>query len=143
MNSCALLEGVTPQPGRAAVEALQRIMLTMPQVELPTSHYYADHMYLRAVFRKKGTVIVGKIHKRQHFYIVAMGKVQVGKEVYPAGTVIVSEPGTKRAVLALEDSICMTVHHTNKRNLSKIERELIEPDETALFDSENKMKALK
>lgn len=138
-----LIEGVTPQTSRAAIEALQRIITPLPQAELQTFHHYADQMYLRSVFRKAGTLIIGKVHKRPHFYIVAMGKVQIGKEVYKAGDVIVSEPGTKRAVLALEDSICMTVHHTNKRNLKKIEKELIEPDEQALFDSENKMKALK
>lgn len=113
-------------------------MRTMPQVELPTTHFFADGMYCRSLERKAGTLIVGKVHRREHFYIVAKGKVQIGKDVYEAGTILVSEPGTKRAVLALEDSICMTVHRTKKRNLDEIEKQLIEPDEKALFDSHNK-----
>ena len=127
---------------RSSVEALQALMLTMPQVELQTDHYFADGMYCRVVTRPAGTLIVGKVHKREHFYIVAKGAVQVGETVYPAGSVVVSQPGTKRAVLALEDSVCLTVHRTAKRNLDKIERDLVEKDSTALFDARNKLKEL-
>lgn len=119
---------------------LQQIMSTMPQLELQTDHYWADGMYCRVVARPKGAVIVGKVHKREHFYIVAKGCVQIEKEVYPAGTVLVSQPGTKRAVFALEDSICLTVHRTKKRNLEAIERQLVEPDPLALFDAGNRLK---
>jgi hypothetical protein len=45
-------------------------------------------------------------------------------------------------VYALEDSICMTVHRTSKKNLRKIEKELVEPDEFALFDETNNVKRL-
>jgi len=126
---------------RNSILELENIMRTMPQVELRTDHYFADGMYARVLSRPAGTLIVGKVHKREHFYIIAKGKVMVGKEVYEAGTVIVSKPGTKRAVLALEDSVCLTVHRTKKRNLDKIEKQLIEPDSTALFDARNKLKA--
>ena len=121
---------------------LQEIMREMPQVELQTDHYWADGMYCRVVARPAGTVIIGKVHKREHFYMVLKGAVQVGKDVYEAGSVIVSKPGTKRAVIALEDSICCTVHKSKKRNLDKLEKQLIEPDKKALFDSRNKLKEL-
>lgn len=124
-----------------AIVKLQEMMLQMPQAEgLETDHYFADEMYCRRLYRPAGTLIVGKVHKKEHFYIVAKGKVQVGENVYKAGDVIVSKPGTKRAVLALEDSVCMTIHHTRKKNLDKIEKELIEPDNTALFDARNERK---
>ena len=126
--------------GRRVVLQLENAMRELPQVELPTDHLFADGMYARKVFFKAGIVAVGKMHKRGHFFIVTKGKMQVGREVYEAGTVIVSKPGTKRAVMALEDSICMTVHRTNKRNLDKIEKELMEPDHKALFDASNKLK---
>lgn len=126
------------------VVQLEATMREMPQVELETFHYWADGMYARVVPRSAGTVIVGKIHKREHFYICTKGKVQVYMEnevkTLEAGTVVVSKPGTKRAVVALEDSICMTVHRTNKRNLEKIEKELIYPDTQALFDASNNLR---
>lgn len=138
MNGQDVLESVE----RQKILNLENIVRTMPQLELQTDHYFADGMYCRVVARPKGALIVGKIHKREHLYIVAKGKVQVGETVYEAGSIVVSQPGTKRAVYALEDSICLTVHRTKKRNLDKIEKQLIEPDDRALFNAQNKLKEL-
>lgn len=130
-----------------AVFALQAAMRDMPQVAIETQHLFADGMYARIVPRLAGTLIVGKMHKREHFYIVACGRVAVsdgdGPAVeYGAGTVLVSKPGVKRAVLALEESVCLTVHRTDSTNLDEIEAELVERDETALFDARNHPRAL-
>lgn len=126
------------------IHHLEDIMRTMPQAELKTDHYFADGMYARVVHRPAGTVIVGKVHKREHFYICTKGMVHVYMDneikTISAGDVIVSKPGTKRVVVAVMDSICMTVHRTKKRNLDKIEAQLIEPDTKALFDASNKLK---
>ncbi len=122
---------------------LQAELSSMPQIELETSHFFADGMYARVVKRPFGALIVGKVHKKEHFYIITKGKVAVFSEgevkTYEAGEVVVSKPGTKRAVFALEDSICMTVHRTDKTDLEEIERELLEEDQTALFDANNKL----
>lgn len=130
-------------PMRERVNALQAAMVQLPQAELETWHYFADGMYARVVPRAKDTLIVGKVHLREHFYIVAKGRVRVtgGDEVVDleAPAIIVSQPGTKRAVLALEDSVCMTVHRTDKKDLAEIEAELVEPDDAALFNHENKL----
>lgn len=132
---------------RAAIDHLQREMSGMPQVELPTEHFFADGMYARVLPRPAGTLIVGKVHRKEHFYIVCCGTVRItqgdgaAREV-TGPAVLVSAPGTKRAVLALTDATCMTVHRTKKRNLDKIEQELIEPDTHALFDARNKLKVI-
>jgi hypothetical protein len=132
---------------RSKVEALQQSMLGMPQAELRTDHYFADGMYARVLARSAGTLIVGKVHLKEHLYIIAKGRIQVttdeGVIERSAGDVVVSKPGTKRAVLALEDSICLTVHRTDSTDLDEIEAELIEPDLTALFNSDNHTKAIK
>ena len=122
-------------------------MRDMPQVECETEHYFADGMYCRMVTRAAGVLIVGKVHKREHFYMVVKGRVAViqdGAEerIYEAPSVIVSRPGTKRAVLALDDSVCLTVHRTDKTDLADIEAEIIEPDDTALFGPDNRLKSL-
>lgn len=133
--------------GREAIERLQREMSAMPQVELSTEHFFADGMYARFLPRVAGTLIVGKVHRKEHFYIVCCGTVRITQGDGAARdvtgpAVIVSQPGTKRAVLALTDATCMTVHRTKKRNLDKIEQELIEPDANALFDARNQIKVL-
>ena len=141
-------QNVTPFDATAlTVKALELALRELPQAELPTNHYFADGMYCRVVERAAGVLIVGKVHKREHFYMVVKGSVAVvqdgaERKVYTAPAVIVSKVGTKRAVLALEDSVCLTVHRTDKMDLAEIEAELIEPATDALFGPDNKLKAL-
>lgn len=130
---------------REDIERLQAAMTKLPQLELVTKHHFADGMYCRELWRPAGCAIVGKVHKREHFYIVLSGEVTVtcdGKppERIQAPRIIVSAPGTKRAVFAHTDSICITVHRTDSHDLKTIEEELLESDETALFDAHNQMK---
>lgn len=133
-------------PTRDDIERLQQVMAGMPQIALETKHHFASGLYCRELFRPAGTTIVGKVHKREHLYIVLQGEVTVVGEGGPvrikAPCILVSPPNTKRAVYAHVDSICCTVHRTDETNLEAIERELIEPDETALFDAHNHLKQL-
>ena len=103
-------------------------------------------MYSRRVFRKAGTLIIGKVHKKDHFFICTKGEIiawtEKGMKKLSAGDIIECKQGTKRVTLATMDSIGTTVHRTDKTNLDEIEAELIEPDETALFDSSNKLKSI-
>ena len=43
--------------------------------------------------------------------------------------------------MALTDAIGITIHKTDKTDLDEIEAELIEPEEMALFDAKNELKA--
>ena len=56
------------------------------------------------------------------------------------GDVIESQPGTKRATLALTDAIGITIHKTDKTDLEEIEADLLEPEPAALFDASNNLK---
>lgn len=132
-------------PTLEQIERLQGEMMQMPQAELQTEHYFSGGMYCRKLTRSAGTLIVGKVHKKDHFFLCAKGEIIAWSEcwmrhLYP-GDVICSKPGTKRVTLAVTDAIGITFHKTNKTNLDKIEKELIEPDELALFDSSNNLKA--
>jgi len=131
-------------PSREQIEKLQSEMEKMPQVELETEHYFSGGMYCRKLIRPAGTLIVGKVHKQAHFFLCAKGEIiawsENGMKTLKAGDIIESKPGTKRVTLALSDAIGITFHKTDKTDLDEIEAELIEPDETALFDSSNKLK---
>lgn len=126
---------------RSDIEALQAAMASLPQVELDTKHHFADGMYARELFRQAGTTIVGKVHLKEHFYIVLSGELTIVGENYretvTGPRIFVSKPGTKRAVYAHTDSICLTVHRVSSNDLEEIETELVEPDDTALFDALN------
>ena len=129
------------------IAQLQAALAKLPQCVPDTEHYFADGMYCRVVRRDAGVLIVGKVHKREHFYMVIEGAVAVvqdgaERKIYHAPSIIVSQPGTHRAVLAIKDSVCLTVHRTDKTDLDEIEEELIEDDPTALFNSRNQLKEL-
>ena len=132
-------------PSREQIERLQAEMVKMPQVDLRTEHYFSESgMYCRKVFRPAGTLIVGKIHKHHHLFLCAMGEIiawtENGMRRLQAGDVVESKPGTKRVTLAVTDAIGVTVHRTDKTDLDEIEIELVEPDNTALFNSSNLLK---
>lgn len=120
-------------------------MVKMPQADLQTEHYFSESgMYCRKVFRPAGTLIVGKVHKHHHLFLCAMGEIiawtENGMKRLQAGDVVESKPGTKRVTLAVSDAIGITIHRTDKTDLDEIEAELVEPDNTALFDSNNLLK---
>jgi hypothetical protein len=127
---------------------LQREMRKLPQLDLSdaTSHYFAQGMYCRMLEQPEGSTVVGKVHKQEHFLIVAKGSIRVeggdGVMDVSAPSVIVSQPGTKRAIYALEDCAYINVHRIEKTDLDEIEAELVEPDETALCDATNKPRSL-
>ena len=134
----------TETPTLEQINRLQAEMVKLPQAELLTEHYFSDGMYCRKLFRPAGTLIVGKVHKKDHFFLCASGEIiawsEKGMVTLRAGDIIESKAGTKRVTLAVEDSIGVTFHRTDKTDLDEIEAELIEPEATALFDAFNKLK---
>ena len=143
-NTQNSLEAIPRVPTREQIYRLQAEIAKLPQVEPETEHFFVPGMYCRSVFRKAGTLIVGKVHKADHFFICAAGEIiawsEKGMRHMKSGDVIESKPGTKRVTFALTDAVGITVHKTDLTDLDEIEEELIEPDAGALFDSGNKLK---
>jgi len=116
---------------RSGVMALQDHMLGLPSTleDCTLRHIFAPGNYAREMMIPKGTLIIGKIHKHAHLNIISKGRVHVATEFGPvsfeAPHTFVSEPGTKRAVYALEDTIWTTIHATDETDLDKIENYVI------------------
>ena len=133
-------------PTKEQIDRLRDEVVKLPQAQgLVTEHYFSDGMYCRKLIRPAGTLIIGKVHKKDHFFLCAKGEIitwsESGMKHLKAGDVICSKPGTKRVTYAITDAIGITFHKTDKTNLDEIEEELIEPSEIALFDSANNLKA--
>lgn len=128
-------------PTREQIESLQREMSRYSQAELTTRHYFADGMYCRELFRPAGTVIVGKVHKKEHLFVLAQGEMTIwtegGMKRVSAPLVMVSKPGTKRCTFAHTDATAITIHRVSSQDLAEIEAELVEDDPTAMFGPGN------
>ena len=128
---------------REKIMALQNMLLgireqlgleTIPgntDSDCPVTHHFAPGLYAREIFIPAGFVIIGKIHKHAHVNTISRGHVVVatefGKTELKAPATFVSQPGTKRAVVALEDTVWTTYHPTEETDLSKIEEHVIAP----------------
>jgi len=126
------------------VKALQVELSKLPQYEPETKHYFYGGMYCREVFRHAGILIVGKVHKKEHFYLVASGTLAIttddGVQEITGPHLLCSKPGTKRAVYALTDAVCMTFHRVESDNVEDAETELVEHDPESMFSIGNKVK---
>lgn len=129
---------------KSNVQALQDAMTEMPQYEPPTEHLFHGGMYCRQVWRPAGCTIVGKVHKKEHFYVVVSGTICVttddGVQTVTGPKVLCSTPGTKRAVYAITDALCMTFHAVDAQTVEQAEDELVEPDNGSKFLAGNKVK---
>lgn len=78
--------------------------------------------------------------------MLVQGRIRVttdnGVKELEAPSILVSSPGTKRMVLSLEDSICVTVHKTDKTDIAEAEDDIFEPDPTSMYGPGNILKAL-
>ena len=115
---------------REAVEQIEDAMQGMPPAFLPIKHYFANGMYAREMTMPAGTIVTGAIHKTTHFCILSQGRVRVmsedGIDEFVAPAIIISQPGTKRAIHALEDTVWTNIHATNETDLDKLVEELTE-----------------
>ena len=106
----------------------------LPQEECPLKHYFAPHVYIREIFMPAGLVVIGKIHKTEHFNIIQKGKVSIVSEdetkVLEGPCTFISAAGVQKVLYIHEDTIWSTVHVTENRDLESLEAELIEPDES-------------
>lgn len=132
-----------PLAMRAAILRLQGAMAGHPNEipidDLPLKHTFAPGAYAREIFIPAGTLVVGKIHRHAHLNMLVRGHVKVATEegmreldATNEPITMVSAAGTKRAVLALTDTIWITIHLTDKTDLAEIEKEIIAPDYAAL-----------
>ena len=120
---------------RDAIMALQAALADVPGAmtdDLEIEEKYNEHFFAPGVYGRKmsipaGMCVVGKIHKHAHLNVITKGVIKVvtefGDDIFTGPRIWVSEPGTKRAVLAIEDTEWLTVHHnpTDTQDIREIE----------------------
>ena len=134
-----------PQMMRQKVESLQQELSKLPQYEPETKHYFHGGMYCREVFRHAGVLVVGAIHKKEHLYLIVSGTVAItdgeGNVQEVTGPhLFQSKPGTKRAVYAITDALCMTFHAIESTTIEEAEAELVEVELDSMYALGNTVK---
>jgi hypothetical protein len=126
------------------VLALQMELSKLPQYEPKTNHYFHGGMYCREVWRPAGVLVVGAVHKKEHFYLIVSGTVGIttddGVKEVTGPHLLLSKPGTKRAVYALTDALCMTFHALEAKTVEEAEAELVEVEPDNMYNPGNRIK---
>lgn len=113
------------------VDVLQGVMEKLPQVDLPLVHRFTPGLYSREIFMPKGTLVISKIHKTEHQFIVSRGAVTVWDEKdgithIQAPFAGVTTPGTRRVLYINEDCVWTTFHPTTETNVEQLEAMLVD-----------------
>lgn len=135
------LATVEPESWKA-VDLIQSAFLELPQVECPVRHIFTPGLYTREIFMPKGIYVISRVHKKQHPYVISKGACSVwidgvGVRVLRAPFTGVTQPGTRRLLCILEDTVWTTCHVTEFTTLPEIEADIIQtrefiPEEGAL-----------
>lgn len=113
------------QEAIAALPFMPTDDLPVVQIGFENEHQFTPGVYARTMRIPAGTVNTSKIHKVQHTYVLRAGRISVvdsfGKShIVVAGAMGITYPGTKRAVLGLEDAV-LTTFHPNPDNCTDID----------------------
>jgi len=92
----------------------QEIKENLPRVELPVFHDFCHGIYARSLVIPAGTVLTSAVHKDECFFVVRSGSILIttddGTVKADAGFMSITKPDTKRAGLALVDTLVTTFH---------------------------------
>lgn len=119
---------------RAAIQRIEDELIKLPQTPQPLEHHFVDGLYMRRIFNPKGSLITTKIHREGNITMVNRGELLVitetGQKTIHGGDAFATEPGTKRVIVAIQDTTLSTVHPNpeNLRDLEALEARIIAPD---------------
>ena len=110
----------------------QDVMLSMPQAETELTHHFADGIYARELHIPAGLCLLCALHKTNHLFVVSQGEcvavTHEGKEEIKAPYMGQTQPGMKRVIYAITDTVWTTFHVTEETDVDKIAEQILEPE---------------
>jgi hypothetical protein len=79
---------IVPQQN-ATVHALEKLLLALPQAELPLDHFFSDGIYARKLTMPVSAILTGATHKQNHLAILLKGQVAINSR---QGTAVFNAP---------------------------------------------------
>lgn len=125
------------------IDVVENIIANQPQIECPVTHRFTPNMYIREVFIPAGTIVTSEIHKKEHPYVVSMGKITLwdgegGQLVLSAPYTGITKENTRRVALVHEDCIFTTFHVTNATTVEEAENDIFVDYDNVLMAEELK-----
>ena len=105
-------------PVGCMIDALEKEMEGYAPAICPVTHSYAPNIYIRQITIPAGTLLTSMEHLTEHPFIISKGKISVtsdneGTVLYEAPYVGVTQPHTRRALYAHEETVWTTFHITD------------------------------
>jgi hypothetical protein len=111
-----------------------------PRAECPVVHRFTPGLYIREIHIPAGTLLTSMEHRLEHPFVISKGKVEVyseteGAVIYQAPHTGITKPGTRRGILAIEDTVWTTFHVTEETDVEKIGEAILAPHFNPLLAS--------
>lgn len=122
------------------IDYIAHELAKLPQKPAPVTHRFAPGVYLREIFMSADSIVIGRIHKTEHFNILVQGACYIvhddgRREELRAPMTFVSQAGVQKVLYILEDTIWQTVHVSDETDLAKLEEMLVEPIPQPLLEN--------
>lgn len=125
---------------RSKIENLETELLKHPQLPIPIKHTFSGGMYAREATIPRGAVVTGRVHKSDHLNFLVRGSITVvtedGEAFLQAPCTIPSKAGTKRAAIAHEECVWITVLKTDCTDPVLIEAEMTAANHECLLPND-------
>lgn len=131
-----------------SIDELEAVMLdNFPVIDCPVTNRFTDGLYVREIFMPAGAFITSKIHKTQHQFFVLKGKAIVWidgvEQTIEAPYIGATEPGTRRVLYILKDTIWATSHpNPDNETLEQLEERIIQKNDNPYLTEDMKKKIL-
>lgn len=107
-------------------DKIEQFLATFDQkVDMPITHRFTPHMYIREIFMPKGFYVTSRIHLTEHPFTISKGKVRV--KIGETEWITLQAPhtgitlaGTRRLLETIEDCVWTTYHVTDETDPDKL-----------------------
>lgn len=128
-----------------SLKELENQLAKLEQVDIPTNHTFSGGVYIREIAVPKGTIIIGKRHRKESCNILMKGSMilymgeNIPTQKITGPLLFTSPPNTKKMAYCEDDVIFLNIHPTNETDLEKIEQEFIIPEEEYLIQEQKRL----
>jgi hypothetical protein len=97
------------------LDFLQFQLGKLPQLDMPLTHRFTPGLYCREIVMPKCAIVISRVHKFEHPFVVSQGSVAVwcendGWQLIEAPHTGITKPGTRRILFIIEECRWTTFH---------------------------------